>query len=167
MRKWAILHSSSKDSQTNKVEAGILYRLTVVLDNRKEPWYTVPKHRKGIMSKTKSNAFTDSDFVVKEQEPSFWEQLADAAKNAPVTAFAIQNVEIPRRSTSRVSLQYPIGTLEAGSTQSFFVPAALDKLKNVTARIRQFAYRNDFKVILRQETSTDGLKTGIRVWRKK
>ena len=119
------------------------------------------------MSKTKSNAFTDSDFVVKEQEPSWSERLAKATKDAPVTEFAIQNVEIPRRTTSRASLQYPIGTLEAGSTQSFFVPAALDKLKNVTARIRQFAYRNKFKVILRQEPSTDGLKTGIRVWRKK
>ena len=162
MRKWAILHSNSKDSQTNKVEAGILYRLTVVLDNRKEPWYTVPKHRKGIMSKTKSNAFTDTDIVIRAME--HYQELSE-----PVTAFVIQNVEIPRRTTSRASLQYPIGTLEAGSTQSFFVPAALDKLKNVTARVRQFAYRNKFKVTLRQELidTEPASPIGIRVWRKK
>ena len=112
------------------------------------------------MSKTKSNTFTDTDIVIRAME--HYQELSE-----PVTAFVIQNVEIPRRSTSRASLQYPIGTLEAGSTQSFFVPAALDKLKNVTARIRQFAYRNKFTAILRQEISTDGLKTGIRVWRKK
>ena len=119
------------------------------------------------MSKTKSNAFTDTDIVIRAVEPIALND--DQELSEPVTAFVIQNVEIPRRATSRASLQYPIGTLEAGSTQSFFVPAALGKMKNVASSIRTFAYRNEFKVILRQEfmDMEPAYAIGIRVWRKK
>jgi hypothetical protein len=74
-------------------------------------------------------------------------------------AFTITEVPIPT-STRVKTLEYPIGTLTAGSNESFFVPLGESTLKALAASIRTFGYRNGFKVIIREEGN------GIRVWRK-
>ena len=75
-------------------------------------------------------------------------------------AFTITEVPIPTSTRTR-TLTYPIGTLKAGSNESFYVPVEnIVSFKSTAASIRTFGYRNGFKVIIREE----GL--GIRVWRK-
>jgi hypothetical protein len=125
------------------------------------------------MSRKSSNAFTDTDFVMKTLEkpdPEEPENPADSdgflapeyqdSEPLEVTnAFAIEEVPIPRSSRTR-TLEYPIGTLKAGSNDSFLVPVGHAAPKAVAASVRTFGYRNGFKVIIREENN------GIRVWRK-
>ncbi len=106
--------------------------------------------------KQTSKAFTDTDFVMKTpEEPEF--PTEDSGTQGE---FPIEEVEIPRRSSVKKTLHYPIGTLTAGSNESFFVPSNENNRAAIISRIRTFAYRNDFKVITRQVTG------GVRVWRK-
>jgi hypothetical protein len=137
------------------------------------------------MSRKSSNAFTDTDFVMKTLEkpdpeepenpadsdgfvaPEYQDSEPESPEefNAPlypfepVTVFSIQSVQIPRSSRTR-TLEYPIGTLKAGSNDSFLVPVGHAAPKAVAASVRTFGYRNGFKVIIREENN------GIRVWRK-
>jgi hypothetical protein len=129
---------------------------------------SVQDTRKERMKQT-SKAFTDSDFVIKAKEAPISEQTQgyiDVIKGigAESREFPIEEVDIPRRSSAKKTLTYPIGTLKAGSNQSFFVPTTPDTAKAVTSSIRTLAYRNGFKVIIRQE-KTDVVE-GMRVWRK-
>lgn len=73
--------------------------------------------------------------------------------------YPLEEVAIPKRPGRKSQLAYPIAEMEPGSSQSFLVPAEAADVKNVTSSIRAFAYRNNFKVILRHEA------TGVRVWR--
>jgi len=108
--------------------------------------------------KQTSKAFTDTDFVVRATEPPAFEEDIDAAEDTG--GFKIEQVDIPKRSNVKKTLVYPIGTLKAGSKDSFFVPTTPETAKAITSSIRTFAYRNGFKAIIRQE------KLGVRVWRK-
>jgi hypothetical protein len=117
------------------------------------------------MSKKKSQAFTDADFVVQAQpEPNVEVEVEVTALESVASrienGFVIEHKAIPKRINRVTGLNYPIGSLTAGSDESFFVPAESDKVKNVTSSIRTFAYRNDFTVTIRPESG------GIRVWRK-
>ena len=110
------------------------------------------------MSRKKTTQFTDSDFVVQAQtEPSTATTVPVETKQ-PET-FTIEEREIPQR-TRKNTLAYPIGSLTPGSNQSFPVPTTPDKVKNTLSSIRTFAFRNGFKVTLRQDGDV------IRVWRK-
>ena len=110
------------------------------------------------MAKQSSRAFTDTDFVMlTPEEPDTFDEDVDAVETG---GFKIEEVEIPKRSSVKKTLAYPIGTLKAGSNQSFFVPTTPETAKAVTSSIRTFAYRNGFKAVIRQE------KLGVRVWRK-
>jgi hypothetical protein len=123
------------------------------------------------MSRKSSNAFTDTDFVMKTpEEPDEPENPADAdgfvapeyqdSEPLEVTnAFTIEEVAIPRRSRAK-TLTYPIHMLKAGSSDSFLVPIGHASPKAVAASVRTFGYRNGFKVIIQNENN------GIRVWRK-
>jgi len=118
--------------------------------------------------KQTSKAFTDTDFVMRAQDPPHileleGKDLLDDIEKAS-SGFKIEEVEIPKRSSVKKTLTYPIGTLKAGSNQSFFVPTNPNNVKAITSSIRTFAYRNSFKVIIRQE-KTD-VAEGVRVWRK-
>lgn len=75
--------------------------------------------------------------------------------------FQIEEKDIPKRPGRRASLTYPIAQLEAGSEQCFTVPATTETVKKVLTSIRTYAYRNGFRVILRQSPY------GVDVWRKK
>ena len=135
------------------------------------------------MSRKSSNAFTDTDFVMKtpeepdepknptdldeflalefqDSEPESPEEFnAPLYPFEPVTVFSIQSVQIPRSSREK-TLEYPIHMLKAGSNDSFLVPVGTSNAKAVAASVRTFGYRNGFKVIIREENN------GIRVWRK-
>ncbi len=119
------------------------------------------------MSKKKSNAFTDSDIVIREQVapefpaevPTVSAEESHISTNPTVEGYVFETKDIPKRSGKKGTLNYPIDQLIAGSPVSFLVPATADKVKKVTASIRTYAYRNDFTVTLRAE---DG---GVRVWR--
>ena len=112
--------------------------------------------------KQTSKAFTDTDYVLRAREQGIAD--AEAAIAADAGQFPIEEVAIPKRSSVKKTLTYPIGTLKAGSNQSFFVPTNPNNVKAITSSIRTFAYRNSFKVIIRQE-KTD-VAEGVRVWRK-
>jgi len=114
----------------------------------------------------KVKTFTDSDFVVRTQEPgdNVEPTIAETAvtESTPVkvsVSFKIEEIAIPKRTGRGKTLSYPIADLTPGSLQSFLVPATADTMKKVQASIRTFAYRNGFKVTLRPE---DGC---VRVWR--
>ncbi len=108
------------------------------------------------MSKKHNVAFTDSDIVIRAVEP----EIPESHVSLPtVEGYTFETVEIPKRNVRKGSLTYPIDQLIAGSPVSFLVPATPDKVKQVIASIRQFAYRHDFTVTLRAEAN------GIRVWR--
>jgi hypothetical protein len=127
------------------------------------------------MSKKTMKAFSDSDVVIKEQptpEVPGEEVVPETFTATPTTSasptgeeFIFASVDIPKRTGRGSKLSYPINVLVAGSKDSFLVPASPDKFKNVTASIRTYAYRNGFKVTLRNE-NTDGSTQGVRVWRK-
>jgi hypothetical protein len=144
------------------------------------------------MSRKPSKAFTDTDFVMlRTPEEKSYEELSDFEVEqegfqdpqnpaddegfvAPeyqdfkpndaetVNAFAIEEVPIPRSIRTK-TLEYPIGTLTAGSNASFFVPLGESTFKALAASIRTFGYRNGFKVIIRNGFENGA---GIRVWRK-
>lgn len=111
------------------------------------------------VSKKKTSQFTDADFVVKAVSPEVVSEPEGKAEE--VTDFTIEEVEIPKRSGRKATNTFPIDKLTAGSNQSFLVPSTPEDVKKVTTRIRQFSYRNDYKVVLRTE------EKGIRVWRAK
>lgn len=117
------------------------------------------------MSKSKSKLFTDSDIVIRAVEPEIPEAVSSIESHVSslptVEGFTFEIKPVPKRSGKKGNLNYPIGQLIAGSPVSFLVPATADKVKQLTASIRTFAYRNDFAVTLRTE---DG---GVRVWRAK
>lgn len=140
------------------------------------------------MSKKKSTSFTDTDIVIRETvveppvdtvsepESSFEHifgtalgtksanvELENAEPKPVVNNYVIETVSVPKRSGRKATTSFPIADLEAGSEQSFLVPST--DVKKTTTKIRTFAYRNGFKVILR--TEGDGTVQGIRVWRKK
>jgi hypothetical protein len=108
------------------------------------------------MSKTRK--FGDTDIVLRENAPEIPAEPVSAPESHTVSGYLIETKPIPKRSAKN-SLNYPIGKLMAGSTESFLVPATPDKVKAVTASIRTFAYRNNYAVTLRTE------ETGVRVWR--
>lgn len=85
----------------------------------------------------------------------------ESAVKSDSTGYVIEEVSLPKRSGRKGSLDYPIAQLEAGTSQSFKVPATSDTIKAVTASIRAFAYRHDHTVVIRAESD------GVRVWRKK
>jgi hypothetical protein len=117
--------------------------------------------RKVQMSHKKHNvqAFSDSDIVIRAVEPEIpTEEIKESAPTVDGYVFATKPIPTTGR---KERLNYPIGKLEAGSTVSFLVPAAPDKVKQVTASIRQYAYRHEFNVVLRAEEG------GVRVWRAK
>jgi hypothetical protein len=142
------------------------------------------------MSRKSSKAFTDTDFVMlRTPEEKSYEELSDFEVEqegfqdpqnpanteefiAPeyqdpepievTNAFTIAEVPIPT-STRVKTLEYPIGTLTAGSNESFFVPLGESTFKALAASIRTFGYRNGFKVIIRNGFENG---VGIRVWRK-
>jgi hypothetical protein len=124
------------------------------------------------MSRKSSNAFTDTDFVMKTLEkPDPEEQdepenpadadgfIAPAYEDSEPVGYKIEEIAIPRSSRAK-TLEYPIHMLKAGSNDSFLVPVGYAAPKAVAASIRTFGYRNGFKVIIREENN------GIRVWRK-
>jgi len=114
------------------------------------------------VAKKKTAQFTDSDFVVKAVEPTEPQAEREVALSPALgSGFVIEDVAIPKRSGRKPSNIYPINQLEAGSEQSFLVPSSPEEIQKITTRIRTFAYRNDFNVILRTE------ENGVRVWRKK
>ncbi len=107
------------------------------------------------MAKKHSNAFTDSDIVIREQ-------AAPEIPAEPVTTisgYVFETKAIPNRTGKKGTLDYPISELTAGSPVSFLVPATPENFQRVTASIRTYAYRKGFTVTLRTD---DG---GIRVWR--
>ena len=115
------------------------------------------------MSKTKgkSRSFTDTDVVIQAQTiPAVPQTPEYVAGTVTDGGFVIEERDIPKRSGRTGTLVYPIEKLAPGSKDSFLVPAATDKIKNVTSSIRTFAFRKGFKVTLRAEA------TGVRVWRK-
>ncbi len=113
------------------------------------------------MAKRTVKSFTDADFVVKEQPAP---EIGASSPIVPtIDGFVFSTKPIPKRGGKKGEVKYPIASLEVGTDQSFFVPALADKIKNTLASIRTFAYRNEFKVVLRTE---DGDMTGVRVWRK-
>jgi hypothetical protein len=106
------------------------------------------------MSNKKSSQFTDTDYVVKPvEEPEEFPKES-------FPGFDIEEVAIPKRTGRKPVNVYPIDKLEAGSTQSFLVPSKPDEFKNNNIRVRTYAYKHGFKVILRNE------ENGVRVWRK-
>jgi hypothetical protein len=116
------------------------------------------------MAKVKSKSFTDGDFVIQAQPAP---EIGASSPIIPtIDGFVFESKPIPKRGGKKGEVKYPIASLQSGTEQSFFVPAAAGKLKNVTSSIRTFAYRNDFKVVLRTENDDKGAVTGVRVWRK-
>ena len=114
------------------------------------------------MSKKKTNAFTDGDYVVKPQEPKTLEQIETELVEEGIVVeggFRIEAVPVPKRAGRKAIHSFPIEKLTPGSKQSFLVTSTPEDLKKTLTRIRTFAYRNDFKVILRTENG------GVRVWR--
>jgi hypothetical protein len=121
--------------------------------------------------KKKTHAFTDADFVVQAQPEPKLDAYISSLESAPVTetnaepvgtsGIVIEKVPVPKRGGRKPNITFPIDKLTAGTEDSFLVPAKPEDVKKVTARIRTFAYKHDFRVILRSEA------TGVRVWRKK
>lgn len=110
------------------------------------------------MSKKPMKAFTDTDFVMTARKEGIEDANKAIEADKANQRFVFANVPIPARTGRKAELSYPIGTLAAGTEQSFFVETK--DHKKTTASIRTFAYRNDFKVIIRSEAE------GVRVWRK-
>ena len=116
------------------------------------------------MGKKNTTQFTDADVVIKPQpDPPAPEDAPETLAGTSTTGvaeFVIEEVDVPGRKGRNTLLSYPVASLVAGSKQSFFVPAALDKLAKVTTSVRTFAQRGGFKVTIRN------VEGGIRVWRK-
>lgn len=122
------------------------------------------------MSKRKSTAFTDSDYVIKSTIPTLEEVAQELVQEGVVekelqstlgSGFVIENVPVPKRAGRKAVHTFPVAQLTPGSEQSFLVPSKPEDVKKTLTRIRTFAYRNDLKVTLRQE------ENGVRVWRAK
>lgn len=106
---------------------------------------------------SKSKNFTDGDYVVAPNEPEFPETVEKT--ETVISGFLIESKPVPKRTSNNGTLNYPIGHLTPDSDLSFLVPATADTVKQVTASVRQYAYRHEFSVRLRSEEG------GVRVWR--
>jgi hypothetical protein len=93
--------------------------------------------------------------------PEFKSETEPEPEPEPGSEFVIEIVPIPGRTGRKSGVLYRIGDLEAGSEQSFKVPAADENVIKITSSVRAYAARNGYRVIVR---TVDG---GIRVWRAK
>ena len=79
-----------------------------------------------------------------------------------MSGIEITEVPIPNRPGRKATLDYPVDQLEPDSEESFYIEDTPDRsTKSLKMSVRTFAYRNGFRVIIREEAD------GIRVWRKR